>query len=122
MRHIRIAVAALILAANAAAADCAEVKVLSTPTMKSALDELAPAFTRATGHTLILTFEGVPVLKRQIEAGETFDAAVLLPAAVDDLAKLGKIAQALVRILPARPPASRPGRACRNLRSPLSRT
>jgi len=92
MRHVCIAVAALILAANSVAADCAEVKVLSTPTMMSALDDLASAFTRATGHTLALTFEGVPVLKRQIEAGEMFDAAILLPAAVDDLTKLGKIA------------------------------
>lgn len=31
-------------------------------------------------------------MKRQIEAGEMFDAAILLPAAVDDLTKLGKIA------------------------------
>ncbi len=92
MGHIRIAVAALILVTNAVTADCAEIKVVSTPTMKSALEDLAPAFTRATGHTLILTFEGVPLLKRQIEAGEMFDAAILLPAAVDDLTKQGKIA------------------------------
>jgi len=88
----RIVAAALILVMNAVTAYCADVKVLSTPTMKSALADLAPAFTRATGHTLKITFEGVPVLKRQIEAGEMFDAAILLPAAIDDLTKQGKLA------------------------------
>jgi molybdate transport system substrate-binding protein len=91
MVGLRIAIAALIVAASAATARSEEIKVLSTPTMKAALNELAPAFTRATGHTLALTFEGVPALKRQIEAGEAFDLAILLPATVDDLAKQGKI-------------------------------
>lgn len=92
MGHIRVVATAFVLAMGATACGAAEVAVLSTPTMKGAFNELAPAFTRATGHTLVLTFEGVPVLKRQIEAGEKFDAAVLLPAALDDLARLGKIA------------------------------
>ncbi|QOZ34651.1 substrate-binding domain-containing protein [Bradyrhizobium sp. CCBAU 53421] len=92
MRSIRVMGAALVLAMSATTGGAAEVAVLSTPTMKGVFNDLAPAFARATGHTLILTFEGVPVLKRQIEAGERFDAAVLLPAAVDDLARLGKIA------------------------------
>jgi molybdate transport system substrate-binding protein len=92
MGHIRIAMATLILMTNAVTAYCADVKVFSTPTMRSTLADLAPAFTRATGHTLKITFEGVPVLKRQIEAGEMFDAAILLPAAIDDLTKQGEIA------------------------------
>jgi molybdate transport system substrate-binding protein len=92
MGGIRIVVAALVVVMSAATGGAAEITVFSTPTMKGALDDLAPAFTRATGHTLVLSFEGVPVLKRQIEAGEMFDAAILLPAAVDDLTRLGKIA------------------------------
>ncbi|VIO81162.1 MULTISPECIES: molybdate ABC transporter substrate-binding protein [Bradyrhizobium] len=93
MRGLCIAVAALVVVTSTAAGSAAEVNVLSTPTMKSALDDLAPAFARATGHTLKLTFEGVPVLKRQIEAGGMFDVAILLPAAIDDLMKLGRIAE-----------------------------
>jgi molybdate transport system substrate-binding protein len=89
---IRVAAAALVFVMSATTGGAAEVTVLSTPTMRAAFNELAPAFARATGHTLVLTFEGVPVLRRQIEAGEKFDAAVLLPAAIDDLARLDKIA------------------------------
>lgn len=92
MRAIGIVAAALVVVMGATTAGAAEISVLSTPTMKGVLDELAPAFARATGHTLGLTFEGVLALKRRIEAGETFDAALLLPASVDDLTRSGKIA------------------------------
>ncbi|MBR0944402.1 MULTISPECIES: substrate-binding domain-containing protein [Bradyrhizobium] len=92
MRAIGVVAAILAVVVRATPAGAAEITVLSTPSMQGVLNDLAPAFTRATGHTLGLTFEGVPALKRRIEAGDTFDAAVLLPAAVDDLTKSGKIA------------------------------
>lgn len=72
-------------------ASSAEIRVLSTPTLKTTLDELGPKFERATGHKLVTKFDAVAVLKRQIEAGETFDVAILLPAAIDDLIKQGKV-------------------------------
>ena len=72
-------------------ANSAEIKLLSTPTLKTALDELGPKFERATGHKLVTKFEAVAVLKRGIEAGETFDVAILLPAAIDDLIKQGRV-------------------------------
>jgi molybdate transport system substrate-binding protein len=68
-----------------------EIKVLSTPTLKTTLDELGPKFERATGHKLVMKFDAVAALKRQIEAGETFDVTILLPAAIDDLIKQGKV-------------------------------
>jgi molybdate transport system substrate-binding protein len=72
-------------------ASSAEIKVLSTPTLKTTLDDLGPKFERATGHKLVTKFDAVAVLKRQIEAGETFDVIILLPAAIDDLIKQGKV-------------------------------
>lgn len=89
---IRIALAGLMIGASVGAVSAAEIGVLSTPTLQAALNDLAPQFERETGHRLVLRFDGVPVLKRQIEAGEAFDITVLLPAAIDDLAKQGKIA------------------------------
>lgn len=91
MRRFGTVVAALLVAASAFAAQAAEIKVLSTPTLKSSFGELTAQFERESGHKLALRFEGVPVLKRLIEGGEPFDIAILLPADIDDLIGKGKI-------------------------------
>lgn len=57
MGAVRILAAALVVVTSVATAGAAEITVLSTPTMKGVLDDLAPAFTRATGHTLGLTLK-----------------------------------------------------------------
>jgi molybdate transport system substrate-binding protein len=86
-----IGIAALLTAASTRAA---EIKVLASNGVKSALEELAPAFERQTGNKLSITFGLAAVLKRQIEAGEAFDLAILTSAGIDDLAKQGKVAEA----------------------------
>ncbi len=73
-------------------ASAAEIKVISSVGMKAALEELQPQFERATGHRLAITFGIAVPLKRQIDAGETFDVVVLTPALVGDLIKEGKVA------------------------------
>jgi molybdate transport system substrate-binding protein len=83
-----VATASALLVTQARAA---EIRVLSTPTLKTTLDELGPKFERATGHKLVTKFDAVAVLKRQIEAGELFDVTILLPVAIDDLIKQGKV-------------------------------
>src|SRR3979411_835866 len=69
----------------------AEIKVLASNGVKEALNELAPAFERATGNKLVITFGLAAALKRQIEAGEAFDLAILPAAGLNDLAKQGKV-------------------------------
>ncbi len=59
--------------------------------MKAVLEEIRPEFERTTGHSLVLTFGTSVPLKRQIDAGETFDVVVSL---VEDLGKEGKVAPA----------------------------
>lgn len=83
-----IGIAALMTTASIRAA---EIKVLASNGVKAALEELAPAFERATGNKLVITFGLANVLKRQIDAGEAFDVAILPIAGVDDLAKQGKV-------------------------------
>lgn len=94
MRRFGIALAALFVGASAIAAQAAEIKVLSTPTLKASFGELSAQFERESGHKLALRFEGVPVLKRLIAEGEPFDIAILLPADIDDLISKGKIGAA----------------------------
>ncbi len=83
-----IGIAALMTTASIRAA---EIKVLASNGVREALQELAPAFERATGNKLVITFGLAAALKRQIEAGEAFDLAILTSAGIDDLAKQGKV-------------------------------
>ena len=72
---------------QAATAWAADIKVLSTPTLKSTLAELGPQFERTSGHRLLIKYDSAAALKRQIEAGEAFDVTILLPPLIDDLQK-----------------------------------
>jgi molybdate transport system substrate-binding protein len=73
-------------------ASAAEIKVLCSNGIKAVMEELIPQFEQATKHTIIIRYGLSAVLKRQIEAGEPFDLAVVTPPLIDDLIKQGKIA------------------------------
>jgi molybdate transport system substrate-binding protein len=80
------------LLSDGIAAQGAEVKVLCASAMRSVMNELGPRFERETGHQLMIQFDVVGALKRQIDAGERFDVAILTTSLIDDLVKEGKIA------------------------------
>jgi len=75
----------------ATAIHAAEIRVLASNGVKGALEALAPAFERETGHKLALKFDLAAAIKRRIEAGEDFDLAIITTAGIDDLAKQGKV-------------------------------
>ena len=89
MKFKTLAAIAAMLATTSVSA--AEIKVLASNGVKEALLELAPAFERATGNKLVISFGLAAALKRQIEAGEAFDLAILPAAGLNDLAKQGKV-------------------------------
>jgi molybdate transport system substrate-binding protein len=82
----------MILLSDGIAAEAAEVKVLCASAMRSAMNELGPRFERETGHKLVIQFDVVGALKRQIDAGERFDVAILTTPLINDAVKEGKIA------------------------------
>jgi molybdate transport system substrate-binding protein len=82
----------MILWAQGGAAEAAEVKVLCANAMRAVMKELGPGFERATGHQLMIQFDVVGALKRQIDTGERFDVAILTTPLIDDVVKEGKIA------------------------------
>jgi molybdate transport system substrate-binding protein len=95
MRVVSTAVAAkigfMILLTQGVAANAAEIKVKAGAATTAVLKELGPQFERATGHKVALEFGLSGAFKRQIEAGESFDIAIIAPAILDDLIKQGKI-------------------------------
>jgi molybdate transport system substrate-binding protein len=81
----------MILLVQGLAAEAAEVKLISATPMRAVIKELGPQFERETGHKLVTKFVSGPVVKREIDAGETFDVAVSITPVIDELIKEGKI-------------------------------
>lgn len=76
---------------QAGLAGAVEIKVLSTIGVRPVLQEVRPQFERATGHTLAISFDVANALKRRIDAGESFDVAILTVPVIEELIKQGKI-------------------------------
>lgn len=79
------------LLALATTAQAAEIKVVSSVGVKTALEALVPQFEKASEHKVTLVFGTAVPLKRQIDGGESFDVVILTPAMLEDLAKQGKV-------------------------------
>jgi molybdate transport system substrate-binding protein len=81
----------LALAALALSAEAAEVKILSAGAVEPGLRAVAAAYQRDTGHTAAITFNTAPEIRKRIDTGETWDVVIAPPAAVDELAKPGRL-------------------------------
>jgi molybdate transport system substrate-binding protein len=94
MRMSSLAAAAkigcLILLAQGAA-NAAEIKLISAAAFTQATNDLRAQFERTTGHKLLVKSVPGPLVKREIDGGETFDVAISQPAMIDDLIKEDKI-------------------------------
>jgi len=88
---LKFAVVGLSAILAVSTANAAEIKVISSVGVKSALEQLKPQFERATEHRLAITYGTAVPLKRQIDAGESFDVVILTPAMLEDLSKQGKV-------------------------------
>ena len=92
MSLVAVGLVILIMLAQPSVASAAEIKILCSNGIKAVMEELAPQFERATKHKVVISYGLSAALKRQIEAGEPFDIAILTPPLIDDLVKQGKIA------------------------------
>ena len=92
IRIVAAGIAVLIGLTQASIACAAEIKILSSTGVRGVLVDIGPQFENATGHTLVTEYDVFAVLRRKIDAGDTFDIAILSPALIDDLIKQGKVA------------------------------
>jgi molybdate transport system substrate-binding protein len=92
MRKIiaRAAVAALLL--SPAAASAAELKVYSTIGVKSAIEDLAPKFEKATGNKLNISWGLISGFTKKAQEGDVPDVLIVSRGSIDSLTKDGKIA------------------------------
>ena len=92
MRIMLVGLAMVLIGAGAARpAAAAEIKVLTAGAFKQVLLALLPDFERTSGQKVVVENDTVGALTKRIEGGETFDLAILTPAAVDGLASKGKL-------------------------------
>jgi molybdate transport system substrate-binding protein len=70
----------------------ADIKVLCSNGFQAVMVVVGPEYEKATGHKLVISYGLAAVLGRQIEAGESFDLAILAPPQIDGLIKQNKIA------------------------------
>jgi molybdate transport system substrate-binding protein len=75
-------------------AQTAELHVMVSDGLKTAVEELTPQIEQATGRKLVAQFDSSKHLKDKIQSGEPFDAAIITSDALDELIKEGKVASA----------------------------
>lgn len=84
----------LFLMSLSAAADvqAAEIKVLTAGAFKPVVMAMAPDFEARSGHKLVIDNDTAGALLRRIGEGESFDLAILTPAAVRELTEKRRLA------------------------------
>jgi molybdate transport system substrate-binding protein len=93
MRRWTSAAAAAVLAvlSMSGPSRAAEITVLTNMGVVSAVRDLAPAFERASGHNVIVSFEAGGAMMHKINANVPADLVTLGPDAIDELIKQGKV-------------------------------
>ena len=89
MKRLWVATAAVLSLCLAQPAGAAELKVLSIPGLKPALDQLVPQFERDTGNKVAIRYEIYAGQKNEIEAGD-FDVAIFGKAQIETMTKQNK--------------------------------
>lgn len=70
---------------SACRADAAQITVLSSNGVREAVSELVPQFEKATGHRVMVVWDGTLNIKKRIDSGEVADLVVVPAADVDAL-------------------------------------
>jgi molybdate transport system substrate-binding protein len=83
--------AVLFLAMTAGPVRAADIKMLGSPAIREAYNEIVPHFEKATGHKVITTWAGTNDVMKRIGGGETVDVVILASYALDELIKQGKL-------------------------------
>src|SRR5687767_15410692 len=88
----RLVTAATVLAVTlmAAAAQAADVRVISAGAVRAIVTELAQAYEKETGNTVVLTFGTVGVVRQKM-AAEPADVVIMTDVAVDESSRQGAV-------------------------------
>src|SRR6186997_645441 len=88
MRNVLMALAALLVATSA---EAAEIKALITTAMNEAIVVLVPQFEKATGHKVTVSYDPSGGLARRLRGGEFADMILVAAPELDKLIAEGKV-------------------------------
>ena len=86
-----VAVATVLASLSGGGADAAELKVVSATEVKAALQELAPAFEKKSGHKLKIEYGTNAQVEDQVDKDAALDVAILNKAQADKLVSKAKL-------------------------------
>jgi molybdate transport system substrate-binding protein len=96
---LRIAFAGALAATSlASAAVAADIAVLSAGAIEPGIKAAATAFEKQTGHSIKITFNTAPELRKRMEANSAFDVVIAPPAVIADFAASAKLAAARANV------------------------
>lgn len=74
------------------------ITVLSGGAVEPGLNAAAAAFQKETGHSVKITYNTTPQMRKRVGAGDTFDVVIAPPAAVKEFAAAGKVDEGGVNV------------------------
>ena len=86
-----IIIAAFCLAAGAASASAAEIKVISGGAVEPGLEAFAQLVRRDLGHQLQILYNTAPQIAKRLSAGEVYDILISPPATIEQAVKEGRV-------------------------------
>ena len=79
-------------------AGAAEITVLSGGAVEPGLNAAAAAFEKASGHSVKITYNTTPQMRKRVGGGDVFDVVIAPPAAIKDFAAAGKVEEGGINV------------------------
>jgi molybdate transport system substrate-binding protein len=98
-RLLFAAAVALLAGFSGAAAGAAEIKVLCAGAMRAVMQQLAPAFEKASGDTLVIAYATAGKVEEKVAGDDAIDVAILTRPRVDKLVRTAKLVGGSVTVL-----------------------
>jgi molybdate transport system substrate-binding protein len=95
----------LLMCSVGAVAQAAEIKVLTSVALTSALNEIAPKYEQATGNKLEIGYSLIADIRKRVLDGETADVIILSRPVMDELQKQDKFAAGSIQNIAGTPVA-----------------
>ena len=94
----RVCAGALVATSLASTAFAADIAVLSAGAIEPGIKAAATAFEKQTGHSVKITFNTAPELRKRMEGNPAFDVVIAPPAVMADFAAASKVGAARANV------------------------